>query len=135
MLTKFFVYSIVGSINTLIDYLAFVYFTYGLGYDPAPSNIISYSLGMGVSFLLNRHFTFQTARYSFHIRDQFVRFCAVSLLSLAISTGFVYLFSLWMAPPVAKILSIPFVLSWGFLVVRAFVFTASAPRDDTSKAT
>jgi putative flippase GtrA len=131
---KLFVYSIVGSINTVTDYLIFLFFTAGIGYDPVLSNIISYSLGTGISFLLNRHFTFRMTRYIFNIRDQLARFCAVSLLSLAISTGFLYLFSRWMAPPMAKILTVPFVLTWGFLAVRAFVFTASAPRDHTNSA-
>jgi hypothetical protein len=64
-----------------------------LDYDPVPSNVISYSLGVTVSFALNRHFTFRMSRYNLTMRDQFVRFYALNLLSLAISTGFVYLFS------------------------------------------
>jgi putative flippase GtrA len=130
MLAKLSIYLIISSINTLTDYLTFVFLAMTLGYDPVPSNVISYSLGVTVSFSLNRHFTFRMSRYNLTIRDQFVRFYAVNLLSLAISTGFVYLFSRSMSPPVAKILSVPFVVMWGFLAAHMFVFTASPPRDE-----
>jgi len=101
-----------------------------LGYDPVPSNVISYSLGVTVSFVLNRHFTFRMSRYNLTVKDQFIRFYVVNLLSLAISTGFVYLFSRSMSPSVAKILSVPFVVIWGFLAAHMFVFTASPPQDE-----
>jgi hypothetical protein len=45
------------------------------------------------------------------------------------STALVYFFSQSMPPPLAKILSVPFVLMWGFLAVRTFVFASPEPGD------
>jgi putative flippase GtrA len=74
------VYSGIGFINTIVDYLIFVVLTVAFYFDPVPSNVVSYSIGVTVSFLLNRRFTFRTA-YKLKTRHQFARFFAVYFLS------------------------------------------------------
>jgi putative flippase GtrA len=122
MIAEFLKYGIVGFINTCVDYVTFLICTVHFSYNPVPSNLISYNLGIAVSFLLNHHFTFRMTGHRFHMRKQIARFWMINLLSLSLSTGLVYLFSRWIASSVAKILSIPLVMIWGFLAMRSFVF-------------
>lgn len=128
-MSKLLVYSAIGVLNTLCDFGIFVLLTSWLGYHPVPANIVSYSIGIILSFILNRAFTFRSSSYKLDINRQFIRFALVNLLSLAISTTLVNLFSQAMTPAVAKILSVPFVLMWGFLAARRFVFGSPAPAD------
>jgi putative flippase GtrA len=123
---KLFVYAAIGILNTGTDFLVFLIITEELDYHPLPANVISYSVGIVLSFIMNRRFTFRASTYNLDLRHQFVRFGVINLLSLAISTTLVILFSKLMTPPLAKIASVPFVLLWGFLAVRAFVFASPA---------
>jgi putative flippase GtrA len=129
VMARLFAYSVVGVLNTLSDFLVFMLLTSGLGYHSVPANVASYSVGVMLSFIMNRKFTFRSSFYAFDLKRQFVRFCAVNLLSLGMSTALVYFFSQSMPPPLAKILSVPFVLMWGFLAVRTFVFASPEPGD------
>jgi putative flippase GtrA len=129
VMARLFTYSAVGVLNTFTDFLVFVLLTSGLGYHSVPANAVSYSAGAMLSFIMNRKFTFRASFYTFDLKRQFVRFCAVNLLSLGISTALVYFFSQSMAPALAKILSVPFVLMYGFLAVRTFVFASPTPGD------
>jgi putative flippase GtrA len=122
MINEFLKYGVVGIINTLIDFTTFVFCTLCLGYNPVTANLISYNLAIGISFFLNRHFTFRMNEYKFNLRAQIVKFWIINLLSLSLSTVLVYLFSQWVASPMAKVISIPLVIIWGFLAVRTFVF-------------
>jgi putative flippase GtrA len=125
---KLLVYSGVGALNTIIDLLAFTYLTNGLDCRPVLANIVSYSIGIVFSFLMNRKFTFRALPYHYGLNVQFIRFVAINLLSLGMSTTLVSFFCELTSPPFAKMLSVPFVLMWGFFAVRAFVFAAPAPR-------
>jgi putative flippase GtrA len=125
-MSRLFVYSAIGVLNTLTDFVVFIFMTEEFGYRPLTANIISYSAGIVLSFIMNRRFTFRALTYNLDFKSQFVRFGVVNLLSLVISSTLVSLFSELMTPPLAKILSVPFVLIWGFLAVRAFVFASPA---------
>jgi putative flippase GtrA len=129
VMARLFAYSAVGVLNTFTDFLVFVLLTSGFGYHSVPANVVSYSAGAMLSFIMNRKFTFRSSFYTLDLKRQFIRFCAVNLLSLGMSTALVYLLSQSMAPALAKILSVPFVLMWGFLAVRTFVFASPAPED------
>jgi putative flippase GtrA len=107
----------------------FVFLTEKLEYGPMLANVISYSIGIGVSFIMNRRFTFRAQSYNLALEYQFVRFLTVNLLSLVISTLLVSLFTQAMTPRLAKILSVPFVVMWGFFAARAFVFASPASAD------
>jgi putative flippase GtrA len=127
IIPKLFIYAGIGVLNTVIDFIVFVSLSSGLGYHAVPSNIISYGTGTVLSFIMNQKYSFSAAHYHLGIHHRFLRFGAVNLVSLAISTTLVAFFSQSLFPVLAKILSIPFVLMWGFLASRAFVFTAAIP--------
>ena len=120
------IYSAVGVLNTLTDFIAFTFLTLGLGCGVIFANVFSYMLGGFVSFVLNRHVTFRRSPYKFGVRAQILRFFTISLLSTVMSTGIVYVLSKWMSPIIAKTSTIPFILIWGFIASRIFVFTPSS---------
>jgi putative flippase GtrA len=60
---KLFVYSTIGVLNTVTDFLVFVLLTSGLGYHYIPANMVSYSVGVILSFIMNRKFTFRAFYY------------------------------------------------------------------------
>lgn len=117
-------YAIVGVLNTLVDLTIFVTLTESLGISPKLANIVSYSAGILVSFVLNRRLVFRYHSYHHGVRQQLIRFAVVNLLSLAISTTLVVVLSAQVPPLMAKLLSIPPVFVWGFLCTRRIVFSA-----------
>jgi putative flippase GtrA len=122
VINKLITYLMVGVFNTVVDFAVFIFLTEKLEYDPVLANVISYSIGIGMSFIMNRRFTFRAQSYHLAPQYQFLRFLTVSLLSLVLSTLLVSLFAQAMTPRLAKILSAPFVVMWGFFAARAFVF-------------
>lgn len=120
------VYSAVGVLNSVADFCVFVLLTSGLHYHPVPANVVSYGTGILLSFVMNWSVTFRSHSYELDLGRQFVRFCAINLVSLGLSTAIVDLLWQWTTAPVAKLVSVPFVVVWGFLAVRAYVFASAA---------
>lgn len=79
-ITQLLRFSIVGVLNTGIDYIIFIALTWE-GLLPLPAQIISYLCGSISSFLFNRRWTFQHSIPSSHAR-QFISFIIVNLLTL-----------------------------------------------------
>ncbi|MDX1015838.1 hypothetical protein GOL25_23020 [Sinorhizobium medicae] len=110
-------FATVGAITTTLDFVLFT----GLvtaGAASAAANVLSYSCGILVSYGLNRSWTFR-ARHS-HL--QALKFILGTLTGLAISTCLVALMVSLTPPPVAKIVSVPVVFAWNYLVARLWVF-------------
>ncbi len=79
-------FALVGVINTVTAYLAFIAL-YQITQQYILASVCSYFIGMMVSYVLNRSFVFKQPK-----RDgQFLPFCMVNLTSLACSTGILYL--------------------------------------------
>ncbi|OBT14792.1 hypothetical protein A9264_13530 [Vibrio sp. UCD-FRSSP16_10] len=76
----------VGIINTLTAYLAFVAIHEFTG-RYIVSSVLSYFVGMMVSYALNRRFVFKSEQQG----GQLIPFCVVNLSSLACSTGALFL--------------------------------------------
>ena len=68
----------VGLLNTTLGYAVIFGFMYLLGASPILSNVAGYLIGLTVSYLLNRKFTFKSAAES---RPELIRFLLVFLLS------------------------------------------------------
>jgi putative flippase GtrA len=136
----------VGGLNTLIDLSAYA-LLYSLQHNILFANIISTSLALGFSFLMNRHFTFQA--HGTELRQQLFRFVPVTLVGLwVVQSGLIYLFTTLnnhthflnlayiVVPdnlPVEilgpKILAIGGSLAWNFIWYSKFVF---ADKDQSS---
>lgn len=72
-------FAIVGSFNTLLDFVLLFLFAYGLQLNTYLSNILSTGICLVVSFFLNKRWTFRSAADP---RRQFVLFLVVTLLGL-----------------------------------------------------
>jgi putative flippase GtrA len=71
-------YLLVGVFNTLLDLGLFTLFAVVVGLHPLVANILSTSITLCVSYLLNRVFVFRTAR---SVQRTVVQFVAVTLIS------------------------------------------------------
>lgn len=78
-------FGLVGGVNTLSAYLAFVAI-YHLSDRYLLASVLSYFIGMLISYTLNKRFVFNSAQKS----GQFIPFCIVNLTSLACSTAVLY---------------------------------------------
>jgi putative flippase GtrA len=120
-------YCIVGGINTAADLVVFLLLTADLQMPPEIANVASYTVGILVSFALNKNFTFRTSRHALRPSTQLVRFIAINLVSLLGSTSVIWLLSNVVSPVAAKIVTIPLVIAWGFLSTQGLVFQAMSP--------
>jgi putative flippase GtrA len=71
-------YLLVGVFNTLLDFGLFTLFAVVVGIHPLVANILSTSITLCVSYLLNRVFVFRTAR---SVQRTVVQFVVVTLIS------------------------------------------------------
>ncbi|KPU82672.1 hypothetical protein JI57_03740 [Psychromonas sp. PRT-SC03] len=76
----------VGGLNTVVAYLAFMAF-YEISARYLVSSVLSYFVGMMVSYTLNRTFVFKSSQK----RGQLLPFCLVNLTSLGCSTATLFL--------------------------------------------
>jgi putative flippase GtrA len=81
-------FSLVGALNTLIDFLVFFLLNHGLGVFYLWAQIASYSCGVFNSFLFNKYWTFRKRRTPFG--NELVKFLIVNFLSLVVSVVILY---------------------------------------------
>jgi putative flippase GtrA len=121
-----FKYSIVGFVTTLVDFSIFSLLSVAYEIPGWQANICSYTIGIIFSFTVNRQFTFrQTTLPIQRILSQFARFFIVNVVGLLISSLVIYFLSRSLGPVVAKGVSIPFVLVFGYMMAHRWVFRAS----------
>jgi putative flippase GtrA len=120
-------YSIIGVINTAIDFSLFLSLCLSFEIPAWQANLVSYSTAVVFSFFANRRFTFRPAtRSGAGTIDQFGRFLVVSLMGLAASSLIIYLLSPSTGKLLAKAVAIPVTLCLGFTVTRIWVFPEKA---------
>lgn len=71
-------YLLVGGFNTLLDLGLFTLFAVVVGIQPLVANVLSTTITLCVSYLLNRVYVFRTART---VQRTLVQFVAVTLIS------------------------------------------------------
>lgn len=116
----------VGAITTVLDVGVFATLVHAFALSAYLANICSYSMGIVLSFALNRAWTFNDQSSGRAMARRFAGFAAVYLVALLLSTGIVATFSLMMPEVAAKILSVPLVFLWSYAAMRFFVFRAGA---------
>jgi putative flippase GtrA len=112
----------VGLITTALDVVLFSAFAVAAVFPPVAANICSYSCGIAASFLLNRYWTFSASTAERRILHHGTRFLASNLAGLVLSSLLVALLVLVLPPVAAKIISVPLVFVWNYLVSRLWVF-------------
>ena len=114
-------FAVVGIINTLTDVAVF-YLVHRATGMIVISNIVSYGLGAGVSFLLNRNWTFRDTDDGGAILSKILRFAVLNAATLTLSTGVILGLSLVMPVMAAKIISVAIAAAVSFLGMRFFIF-------------
>lgn len=79
-------FSVIGVMNTLIDFTVFTVFKELLGAGCIVSQITGYSCGVANSFIFNKSWTFSSRRNNRTPSLEFTRFILVNLISLLITT-------------------------------------------------
>ncbi|HVO46569.1 MAG TPA: GtrA family protein [Steroidobacteraceae bacterium] len=114
-------FGLVGVANTATDFTIFALLTLVGQFAAASANLLSYSCGIGLSFWLNRTWTFRD-RSGDRPLSRLTAFVLGSLVGLILSTAVVA----WLAPhfgPVpAKLASIGASFSWNYLFSNFLVF-------------
>lgn len=110
-------FAVVGATTTGLDFVLFSALI-AMALVPALANLLSYSCGIVVSYVLNRSWTFRAA----HSHVQALKFVASTLAGLLISTFLVATLSTLVPPLAAKVVSVPVVFAWNYLSARLWVF-------------
>jgi putative flippase GtrA len=111
----------VGIANTLLDVAIFSILTLLLRTPAVAANIVSYSAGIGLSFALNRTWTFGD-RQRRRTWIQLALFFAGNLLGLALSTTVVAILVKAWGPIFAKAGSLAITFAWNYLFSNLIVF-------------
>ena len=115
-------FGVVGVLNTSVDVAMFWLLTAGLGTAPLPANIISFSSGATNSFLLNGHLTFGDRPGSKLASSRIMRFIAVTVLSLSVSSVSLGLALLLLPTLAAKMVSVASTMLINYLLISRVVF-------------
>ncbi|MDP2801312.1 MAG: GtrA family protein [Phreatobacter sp.] len=80
-------FAAVGVVNTLVDIMAFLLLTRWFGVAALLANVASFSLGAANSYVLNRLVTFPDAAAPLGSAGTILRFAAVTLVALGMSSA------------------------------------------------
>ncbi len=124
-LWKLFKFGLVGVLNTLVDFIVYTVLVSAIVFfkeNAALANVISYTCGLLNSFFFNKHFTFQSNVKLISLQG--LKFIVANLITLAISSGIIYLGTdmLSFSNMLSKLIAVPITLIINFLFSRLFVF-------------
>ncbi|WP_189501870.1 MULTISPECIES: GtrA family protein [unclassified Mesorhizobium] len=121
-------FATVGAITTALDLILFATLTAATT-PPALANLLSYSCGILLSYVLNRSWTFGVDGS----RLQALKFVLSTLTGLLISTVLVAFLTTVIPAIDAKLISVPIVFGWNYLAARMWVFNvAEVPQNKRS---
>lgn len=81
-------FSIIGILNTLMDFAVFIIFQSLFGINYLVSQIAGFSFGVVNSFIFNKNWTFQNKNVNKKIIHEFLQFITINLISLIITIIF-----------------------------------------------
>ena len=118
-------YGIIGTLSAGIDFLVFYTLTTVWGFFYLTANIFSVSIGITISFILNRNYNFKVKD---NISKRFVLFISVGLSGLLLSSALLYIFIdiFTLNKIISKILSIFLVVLMQFLLNTYITFKKEA---------
>jgi putative flippase GtrA len=121
-------FGLVGLANTVIGLLAIYAVLYFFAADPATANAIGYAIGMVVSFLLNRLWTFGDSRSIVKVLPRYLMTATFSyLLNLSVVLIATHYFGV--GPYLVQFFGIGVYTVAMFLGCRWFVFNVPSQRD------
>lgn len=117
-------FGLVGLVTTTLDVVLFHLGTEA-GLPTVVANTGSYSTSVVLSFLLHRFWTFNDAAGPVGLGRPAIRFlivqCGAALLSNLVVAHLAMVFS----KDVAKLISVPILFSWNFIMAKVWVFRGS----------
>ncbi len=115
-------FCIVGVANTTIDFVIFIALFYGLGWNVAIANILSFTASLINSFIFNSKWSFSALPQGRRTEHQFILFTAASLSTLTLSTSILVFGSPYVPVIILKISTIAMVPILNYLLYRFVVF-------------
>jgi putative flippase GtrA len=113
-------YLLVGIINTIVGY-GIIFFLMFVGVSPEVSNIVGYAVGISVSYVLNKIYTFQSKA---HPKKEFPKFVLSLLASYTLNflTLVLCIHILKINPYISQIISGAVYTLSGFVFLKYFAF-------------
>ncbi|MFC4779371.1 GtrA family protein [Paenibacillus sp. GCM10023252] len=124
LVRQFITFNLVGLMNTAVDFAIFTLLIW-LGLNVPLSQVVSYSAGMGNSYVMNRLVTFKSGKVTAAAsRKQALRFLALNLAVLAVSLGLLHAATSWLGlhPLLSKLLVTGVTMVLNFVGSRSWVF-------------
>lgn len=119
-------FSLVGVINTVLDFCIFVMLYRVGGLDPLLANTIAFSVAVTNSYLLNQRWTFHSPDHGLSLAA-YGRFVVLNTGGLLIGTLAILLLGRFMPLEFAKIIAAGLTLLWNFTSSKLFVFNTRNP--------
>ncbi len=121
-LTKFIKFSIVGFINTVSSYLLFFILLEFAHINYLVSSVISYVLGILISYFGNKYWTFRIIRSVWRL--EFIKYIILNIVGLAINTLIMVLLveNFKLNPLIAQIFAMSVVIFYNFFGSKFWVF-------------
>jgi Predicted membrane protein len=116
-------YLLVGIINTIVGY-GIIFFLMFVGVSPEISNIVGYAVGISVSYVLNKIYTFQSKA---HPKKEFPKFVLSLLASYTLNflTLVLCIHIFKINPYISQIISGAVYTISGFVFLKYFAFRRS----------
>lgn len=119
---QFIKFAFIGILNTGLDYGVFSLLTYGFQVNYLVANVISFSLAVSNSYLLNRRWTFASTNPQW--RGEAIKFLIINLIGLGLNELLLFFFvdHFGWSKLVAKGVGVVIVLFWNFIGTRMWAF-------------
>ncbi len=127
-------FAAVGLVNTAIGLAAIYAVMFFFQTGPVIANVVGYAIGLAVSFVLNRAWTFSSSRPVAHVLPKYLLVAAIAyLLNLGAVIATISYFSV--NPYLAQLLGVGIYTVCMFFGCRWFVFASRHSTRDTVQST
>jgi putative flippase GtrA len=109
-----------GGIAFGVEYTSFIFLVYFVDSNIVVSNIVSFSLGLVTSFLLNKNWVFGNKEKS---KRQPILYLSLALFNLAISTLIIGTVGKIIEPAIIKIIMVIMIAVWNYFIYKYFIFS------------
>ncbi len=120
-------YMFIGLLAFTVEYLSFIFLFSSLKIDATVAQPLSFLVGLSVSFIGSRFFTFKPSKDETHANNsasQAASFLALGLVNTSVSTALMVLFATYMgvSPKVAKVLIMGMIVAWNYFILGKLIF-------------
>ena len=120
---SFFRYLIAGGLAFATEYSAFILLNTLFSTRVILYHILSFLLGLLVSYALNRQWAFRSKRFAKKAKDQMIAYFSLAIFNLIFTTVLIYaLTSVGLLPLISKLIVMLGVVLWNFIIFRYFIF-------------